>query len=462
VANSIEVKVPDIGGFKDVNVIDVLVKDGQQVDKETPLVTIETEKAAMDVPSPVAGKIAQVKLKTGDKVSEGSLILTLEAASDAAEPAASKEADREPAKEPAKSRESSTETEKEPAKKSAKEPAEEDSSQPPVKSKEAAPAPVPAAAKQATPASTGVVIDEKAFSQAHASPSIRKFARELGADLGQVHGTGIKGRITQEDVKAHVKSLLSRVGSSPGSGSALPKVPTVDFAQFGPVDVKPLSRIQKISGTRLQASWLNLPHVTQHEDADITELEQARTALKAKASEQGVRLTPLAFIVKACILSLQEFPRFNASLDESGENLVFKKYLNIGFAADTPNGLVVPVIANADRLSIFDIARQLAEMAEKARGGKLKAKEMQGGSFTITSLGGIGGTYFTPIINAPEVAILGVSKSSLKPVYERGAFLPRLMLPLSLSYDHRVIDGAEAARFVVHLAKVLGDPKALV
>jgi pyruvate dehydrogenase E2 component (dihydrolipoamide acetyltransferase) len=236
----------------------------------------------------------------------------------------------------------------------------------------------------------------------------------------------------------------------------------VDFAHFGPVDVKPLSRIQKISGTRLQASWLNLPHVTQHEDADITDLEEARTALKSKASQEGVRLTPLAFIVKACILSLQEFPRFNASLDASGENLVFKKYFNIGFAADTPNGLVVPVIANADRLNIFEIARQLAEMAEKARDGKLKATEMQGGSFTITSLGGIGGTYFTPIINAPEVAILGVSKSLLKPVYERGAFVPRLMLPLSLSYDHRVIDGAAAARFVVHLAGVLRDVKALL
>jgi pyruvate dehydrogenase E2 component (dihydrolipoamide acetyltransferase) len=489
VANSIEVKVPDIGGFKDVNVIDVLVKDGQQVDKETPLVTIETEKAAMDVPSPVAGKIAQVKLKTGDKVSEGSLILTLEAAAEAAAPPAEanggdKDAAKESEKEPAKkstqesgregtesakqtgkesgqdsAKESGRDSAKGTDKESAKQSAGQDSS-PPAKSRESTPA--PAAAKQAAPAGTGAMIDEKAFSQAHASPSIRKFARELGADLGQVHGTGIKGRITQEDVKAHVKSLLSRVGSSPGSASALPKVPTVDFAQFGAVDVKPLSRIQKISGSRLQASWLNLPHVTQHEDADITELEEARTALKAKASEQGVRLTPLAFIVKACILSLQEFPRFNASLDESGENLVFKKYFNIGFAADTPNGLVVPVIANADRLSIFDIARQLGEMAEKARGGKLKAKEMQGGSFTITSLGGIGGTYFTPIINAPEVAILGVSKSSLKPVYERGAFLPRLMLPLSLSYDHRVIDGAEAARFAVHLAKVLGDPKALV
>jgi pyruvate dehydrogenase E2 component (dihydrolipoamide acetyltransferase) len=236
----------------------------------------------------------------------------------------------------------------------------------------------------------------------------------------------------------------------------------VDFAQFGAVEVKPLSRIQKISGARLQASWINLPHVTQHEDADITDLEDARAALKSKASREGVKLTPLAFIVRACVLSLQEFPRFNSSLDASGENLVFKKYFNIGFAADTPNGLVVPVIPNADRLSLYDIARALASMSEKARTGKLKATEMQGGTFTISSLGGIGGTSFTPIINAPEVAILGVSRSAQKPVYERGAFVPRLMLPLSLSYDHRVIDGADAARFVVFLAKTLSDVKALL
>jgi pyruvate dehydrogenase E2 component (dihydrolipoamide acetyltransferase) len=463
VATPIEVKVPDIGGFKDVNVIDVLVKDGQQVDKETPLVTIETEKAAMDVPSPVAGKIAQVKLKTGDKVSEGSLILTLEAAGDAAPPAPAAPAEaKESSKEPAAKAAAPT-----PAQ--AKDAAPAASAATAAAPKQSAPAPAPAQApappeSAAAPraASPSVVIDEKAFSQAHASPSIRKFARELGADLGKVHGTGIKGRITQDDVKAHVKSLLSGALSGAAPVSPLPKVPTVDFAHFGPVDVKPLSRIQKISGARLQASWLNLPHVTQHEDADITDLEEARTALKSKASQEGVRLTPLAFIVKACILSLQEFPRFNASLDASGENLVFKKYFNIGFAADTPNGLVVPVIANADRLNIFEIARQLAQMAEKARDGKLKATEMQGGSFTITSLGGIGGTYFTPIINAPEVAILGVSKSMLKPVYERGAFVPRLMLPLSLSYDHRVIDGAAAARFVVHLAGVLRDVKALL
>ena len=293
---------------------------------------------------------------------------------------------------------------------------------------------------------------------------MRKFARELGADLGKIKGTGVKGRITPDDVKAHVKRILSAIfaGGARAAVSALPKVPVVDFAAFGAVEIKPLTRIQKISGARLQASWVNLPHVTQHEDADITDLEAVRAALKNKASEEGVRLTPLAFIVKACLLALQEFPRFNSSLDASGENLVFKKYFNIGFAADTPNGLVVPVIANADRLSLYEIARALAAMSEKARAGKLKNTEMQGGTFTISSLGGIGGTAFTPIINAPEVAILGVSKSSQRPVYDKGAFLPRLMLPLSLSYDHRVIDGAEAARFVVFLAKALGDVKALL
>jgi pyruvate dehydrogenase E2 component (dihydrolipoamide acetyltransferase) len=441
---AIEVTVPDIGGFKDVSVIDVLVKDGQQIEKETPLVTIETEKAAMDVPSPVAGKIAQVKLKTGDKVSEGSLILLIEPAAAAA-----------PADKPAASAPNET--------------AGPAAAPPPGK------APAPSAAPSATPSAAAVPtpgpapsredrrspIDEKAFSKAHASPSIRKFARELGADLGKINGTGVKGRITQDDVKAHVKRLLT-AASTAAPVSPLPRVPVVDFAQFGAVEIKPLSRIQKISGARLQASWLNLPHVTQHEDADITDLEAARVALKSKASQEGVRLTPLVFIIKACILALKEFPRFNASLDEAGENLVFKKYFNIGFAADTPNGLVVPVIANADKLDIYETARTLASMSEKARAGKLKAAEMHGGSFTISSLGGIGGTYFTPIINAPEVAILGVSKTTQKPVYERGAFVPRLMLPLSLSYDHRVIDGAEAARFVVFLAKTLGDVKALL
>jgi len=456
-AATIEVQVPDIGGFKDVNVIDVLVKDGQQIDKETPLITLETEKAAMDVPAPAAGKIAQIKLKAGDKVSEGSLILLLEPAAQAAAPdtkapAAAPAAVPAPAAAPAAAPTAAPAVA--PTAAPAGAPTAAPTAAPPS---ESSPTQEPAVAPRTAPAP----IDEKAFSTAYASPSVRKFARELGADLGSIKGTGVKSRITHDDVKARVKSLLTTARTAPPA-SALPKVPVVDFAQFGPVEVKPLSRIQKISGTRLQASWLNLPHVTQHEDADITDLEEARAALKSKASREGVKLTPLTFIIKACILALQEFPRFNASLDAGGDNLVIKKYFNIGFAADTLNGLVVPVIANADRLDIYGIARALAAMSEQARAGKLKAAEMQGGSFTVSSLGGIGGTYFTPIINAPEVAILGVSRSSQKPVYERGAFVPRLMLPLSLSYDHRVIDGAEAARFVVFLAKVLNDVKALL
>ena len=446
-----EVLVPDIGGFKDVSVIDVLVKDGQQIDKETPLITIETEKAAMDVPAPEAGRIVQVKLKQGDKVSAGSLILLLEPAA-----AVSAAGSAPPAAAGAASKAASA-----PAQATAA-PAGSTAAGSPAPVVTAAPVAAPSAAAPA-PSARSATIDEAAFSKAYASPSVRKFARELGADLGRIQGTGAKGRITQEDVKAHVKAILTGMQAPAAAGvSPQPKVPVVDFALFGPIEVKPLSRIQRISGARLQASWINLPHVTQHEDADITDLEAARIALKSNASQEGVRLTPLAFIIKACLLALQEFPRFNSSLDAGGENLVFKKYFNIGFAADTPNGLVVPVIQNADRLTLYDIARTLATLSEKARGGKLKNTEMQGGTFTISSLGGIGGTSFTPIINAPEVAILGVSKSSQKPVYDRGAFLPRLMLPLSLSYDHRVIDGAEAARFVVFLAKVLGDVKALL
>ncbi len=431
-ATPLQVLVPDIGGFKDVDVIDVLVKDGQQIDKETPLITLETEKATMDVPAPAAGRIRELKIKAGDKVSEGSLILLLEAVaqSEDGEPAAAAAAAAAPVPAPA----------------------------PTPAPKTPATAPAPAASPAAAP-SGRAAIDETTFSKAYASPSVRKFARELGADLGRIKGTGAKGRITQDDVKAHVKKLLTTAAAPV---SAIPKVPEVDFAKFGAVEIKPLSRIQRISGARLQASWLNLPHVTQHEDADITDLEIARVALKAKASQEGVRLTPLAFIIKACVLALKKFPRFNASLDASGENLVLKKYFHLGFAADTPDGLVVPVIRDADRRNLFEIARTLAELSEKARAGKLSAAEMQGGTFTVSSLGGIGGTAFTPIINAPEVAILGVSRSSQKPVFVQGAFVPRLMLPLSLSYDHRVIDGAEAARFIVFLSSTLSDVKALL
>jgi pyruvate dehydrogenase E2 component (dihydrolipoamide acetyltransferase) len=484
VANSLKIVVPDIGGFKDVSVIEVLVQDGQQIEKETAMITLETEKAAMDVPSPAAGRIAQVKVKKGDKVSEGSLILLL----DGGEPAASGTStsasaepvsDDEPATRAAGSRPAGD-----------AKPATD--SRPDTRSKAAGAPRSGAAAKldgdtggtaadendggagkaaaRATPGGDQIpakraenapaAIDEAAFSKAYASPSVRKFARELGADLGKISGTGPKSRITHDDVKAYVKNLIqSGAGTAAGS---LPRVPEVDFAKFGPVEVRPLSRIQKISGARLQASWINLPHVTQHDEADITDLDIARVALKPKAEQEGVRLTLLAFIVKACIAALEEFPRFNASLDASGQNLVFKKYFHIGFAADTPNGLMVPVIRDADRGNLFDVARTLASMSDKARAGKLTAAEMQGGSFTISSLGGIGGTAFTPIINAPEVAILGVSKSSHKPVFDKGAFVPRLMLPLSLSYDHRVIDGAEAARFIVFLGKALGDVKALL
>jgi pyruvate dehydrogenase E2 component (dihydrolipoamide acetyltransferase) len=429
VSQTTEVQIPDIGGAADAGVIEILVSEGQTIGQDTALITLETEKATMDVPSPLAGRVARILVKKGDKVAQGTPILLLEAA------AASVSA---------------------PVPSSPPAPSPSPASVPSVPSVASAPArPAPAAAPGSAVPSD---IDEAAFSRAYASPSVRKFARELGVDLGKVTGTAVKQRITHDDVKAYVKRQLT----SPPAVSALPKVPQVDFAQFGEVEVKALTRIQRISGPRLQASWVNLPHVTQHEEADITDLEFARAQLKSKASQEGVKLTPLAFIVRACVLALKEFPRFNSSLDACGENLVFKKYVNIGFAADTPNGLVVPVIRGADRISLFEAARQLAQLSEKARAGKLTSAEMQGGTFTISSLGGIGGTAFTPIINAPEVAILGVSRSSHKPVYADGQFVPRLLLPLSLSYDHRVVDGAEAARFAVFLSKVLADPKVLM
>jgi pyruvate dehydrogenase E2 component (dihydrolipoamide acetyltransferase) len=456
VATPIEVLVPDIGGFKDVSVIEVFVKDGQQIEKEAALITLETEKAAMDVPAPAAGRITQVKIKQGDKVSEGSLILLFEPAG-AEGAAAAPPADNKPGAAPAADKGApvavaATAT-------AAAEPAP--APRPVNQSAAAAGSGAPAAPAAPAAARAMPPIEEAGFSKAYASPSVRKFAREVGADLSRIAGTGPKQRITHEDVKAHVKRILT--GPAPAvAGSGLPKVADVDFAKFGAVEIKPLSRIQKISGARLQASWINLPHVTQYDDADITDLEAVRGALKDKAAQEGVKLTPLVFIIKACIAALQKFPRLNASLDPTGENLVFKKYFHIGFAADTPNGLVVPVIRDADRSDIYQLARSLGELSKKARDGKLKAVEMQGGSFTISSLGGIGGTAFTPIINAPEVAILGVAKSSLKPVYDRGGFIPRLMLPLCLSYDHRVIDGAEAARFIVFLSKTLSDLKALL
>jgi pyruvate dehydrogenase E2 component (dihydrolipoamide acetyltransferase) len=304
-------------------------------------------------------------------------------------------------------------------------------------------------------------VNEAGFSKAHAGPSVRKLARELGVDLSRVKGSGTKGRILHEDVKSFVKQVMTGGGGA-GGGHGLPALPVVDFTKFGAVEVKPLNRIQKISGPRLHASWVNIPHVTQYEEADVTELEAERKRLKDQAEAQGIKLTPLAFVVRAVVRALQEYPQFNASLDASGENLVLKKYMHVGFAADTPNGLMVPVIRDADKKDIYEIARALGDLSAKARNGKLSGAEMQGGCFTISSLGGIGGTAFTPIINPPEVAILGVSRTATKPVWQKDAFVPRQMLPLSLSYDHRVIDGAAGARFAVYLAQALADPKTLL
>jgi len=436
--------VPDLGDFHDVEVIDVLVKPGDTIEVDTPLLTLETEKATMDVPSTGAGVVQSVAVKKGDRVSKGSPILALEAGAKAAPAAAPAEQKAPEAPKPASAPVAAPPAEQPPA----------------AEARPAAPAAAAPQAPAAAPAPVAAAtIDEAAFSRAHASPSVRRFARELGVDLGRVKGTGIKGRITPEDVKGWVKQALV---SGTAGGAALPKVPEVDFSKFGAIEVKPLGRIQKISGPRLQASWLNVPHVWQMDEADITELEAARNRLKAKAAQEGIKLTPLAFILRACVKALQEFPTVNSSLDPAGQNLVLKKYIHLGFAADTPNGLMVPVIRDANRKDIYEIARDLATLSAKAREGKLSAAEMQGASFTVSSLGGIGGTSFTPIINAPEVAILGVARSSMKPVYQDGQFVPRLILPFTFAYDHRVIDGAAGARFTTFLAEKLADANGLL
>ncbi|HEV2220404.1 MAG TPA: dihydrolipoyllysine-residue acetyltransferase [Casimicrobiaceae bacterium] len=443
--SAIEVKVPDIGDFSDVPVIEVLVKPGDAVKAEDALLTLESDKATMDVPSPAAGVVKSVQVKVGDKVSEGRVILTLEADADSASspppPAASGAAAL-----PAVAR----------AADAAPSPRQAPAAPPPPRSEPAAAAHPPPSSANASSTDAG---DESARS-AHASPSVRKFARELGVDLAGVTGSGAKGRILHEDVQAFVKrSLAGATAAAPGSGAGLSLLPwpVVDFAKFGPVETKPRSRINKISGANLARNWAMIPHVTQFEDADITELEALRVALNKENEKAGVKITMLAFLIKAAVSALAKFPDFNASLDASGENLVRKGYFNIGFAADTPNGLVVPVLKGAEGKGVLQIAKEMAELSARAREGKLAPAEMQGGCFSISSLGGIGGTAFTPIINAPEVAILGVSKSAMKPVWDGKAFDARLILPLSLSYDHRVIDGASAARFIVHYASLLGD-----
>ena len=442
--STIEVKVPDIGDFTDIPVIEIFVKPGDSVKAEDSLITLESDKATMDVPSPAAGTVKEVRVKVGDKVSEGSAIVVVETPGTEAPPASSPKAAQAPTP-PA-------------AAPSAPVPVATRAPQPP-----AASAPQPAAKQSASTAP----VDDAAFKLAHASPSVRKFARELGVDLARVKGSGPKGRILQEDVQGFVKQVMSgapapgaAAGGISGGGSLnLLPWPTVDFAKFGPVEARPLSRIKKISGANLARNWVMIPHVTQFDEADITELEAFRVALNKENEKAGIKVTMLAFLIKASVAALRKFPDVNASLVSTpdGDNLVLKQYFHIGFAADTPNGLVVPVIRNVDQKGVLAIAAEMTALSAKAREGKLGPADMQGGCFSISSLGGIGGTAFTPIINAPEVAILGVSKSVTKPVWDGKAFVPRLMVPLSFSYDHRVIDGAAAARFTAYLATLLAD-----
>ncbi len=433
---AIEVKVPDIGDFTDIPVIEILVKPGDVVQKDESLVSLESDKATMDVPAPQGGTVKELRVKLGDKVSRGSLILMLEAAADAKAAA----------------------------------PAPSAAAAAPAPAPRAAPAPAPAAPVQAAaPAPAAAPAAQAAAavaegSPAHASPGVRRFARELGVDLARVKGTGPKERILKEDIQSFVKGALAggasptAAGARAGGGMAdlgLPAWPKVDFARFGTVEAKPLSRIQKISGPALARNWVMIPHVTQFDEADITELEAFRAKVNEENAKAGIKVTPLAFLIKAVVASLRKYPTLNSSLD--GENLVVKHYWNIGFAADTPNGLMVPVVKDADKKGIVEIARETSDLAAKAREGKLAPADMQGGTFSISSLGGIGGTAFTPIVNAPEVAILGVSKAAMKPVWNGKEFVPRLMMPLSLSYDHRVVDGALGARFTAYLAQVIGD-----
>ena len=422
---AIEVKVPDIGDFKDVPVISILVAVGDTVAAEDPLIELESDKATMEVPSPVAGKVAAISVKEGDRVSEGVLILTVEADGAADAPAAAA-----PAATPAAT--------------------------------PAAPAATPAAAPAAVAAPAPVT--DAGFGKAHASPSVRAFARQLGIDLSKVNGTGRKGRILREDLVNSFKSGAAPAasGGAAQGGMGIPPIPVIDFSKFGPVENVEMARIKKLSGPALHRSWLNVPHVTHNEEADITEIDQYRKELDDAAKKDGYRVTLLSFVIKASVSALKTHWEFNSSIHPDGDKLIRKGYYNIGFAADTPNGLVVPVIKDADRKGIVQISKELGELSAKARAGELKSADMQGATFTISSLGGIGGTSFTPIVNAPEVAILGLTRSRMAPVWDGAQFVPRNMLPMSLSYDHRAIDGALAARFAATLKYLLGDVRRIM
>jgi len=430
----VNVTVPDIGDYKGVPVIEVHVKPGDVVEKEQSLVTLESDKATMDVPSSHAGVVKEVKVKVGESISEGDLVVILESSSVGASPAAAPTPSKAPSSAPAAAPQAS------------------------------APAPTQSAPQAIAPRTESVPVTGAI---SHASPSVRKYARELGVDVSRVIGTAPKGRISQEDVQAYVKNIITGQAASPAGapvaasgGLNLLPWPKIDFSKFGETETKPLSRIQKLSAANLSRNWVMIPAVTYHEDADITDLEAFRVMTNKDNEKQGIKVTMLAFLIKAAVNALKKYPEFNSSLD--GDNLVMKKYFHIAFAADTPNGLVVPVVKNADKKGIFEIAKETGELAKLAREGKLKPDQMQGASFTISSLGGIGGTYFAPIINAPEVAILGVNKASMKPVWDGKQFVPKLICPLSLTADHRVIDGALATRFNVYLAELLADFRRVV
>ncbi|HSH55040.1 MAG TPA: dihydrolipoyllysine-residue acetyltransferase [Methylotenera sp.] len=438
-----DVVVPDIGNFDSVDVIEVLVKAGDTIAKEDSLITVESDKASMDIPAPFAGVVKEVKIKVGDKAAQGGLILTMDVSDVAAKPVEAKAAEAKPA--PAANKPAAKVAIPEPTR------------------------PAPEPPKPIAPAHKPVPVGESVVAAAgklsHASPSVRKFARELGVNLEFVKGSGPKSRIVQADVQTYVKGELAKPRTeNMGAGLATLSMPVIDFSQFGEIESKPLSRIKKLSGANLHRNWVTAPHVTQFDEADITDLEDFRKSMQTDAEKRGVKLTMLAFLIKASVNALKAYPNFNSSLAPDGDSLILKNYFNIGFACDTPDGLVVPVVRDVHQKDVLDIARDLGELSAKARERKLKMEEMQGGCFTISSLGGIGGTMFTPIINCPEVAILGVSRSSMQPVYDAKtkSFEPRLILPMSLSYDHRVIDGADGARFTSHMRMMLSDVRRLL
>ena len=433
-----EIIVPDIGDFDKVEIIEMLVAVGDTIAAEDSLITVESDKASMEIPSSDSGVIKEIKVQVGDFVEEGRVILVIETTQSAGD-------DDDAEKEHVKAEEPT------PVSNSTKEEIEEKTT------------PAPSSQKQSPTANIDSSINEVSFTKAYASPSLRRFARELGADLGQVKGSGRKNRILKEDIKAFIKQSMQQGNASMSQGGmGLASMPEVDFSQWGEIETVALSKINKLTGEFLHRNWVMIPHVTQYDDADITEMEAFRKKMSNELKDEGIKITPLAFIVKAVVAGLKAYPRFNSSLDASKQNLIQKHYYHVGVAVDTPNGLVVPVIKDADQKSLVEISQEIRELAGKARDKKLVPSDMQGGCFSISSLGGIGGTKFTPIINAPEVAILGVSKSSMQPVWNGSEFEPRLMLPLSLSYDHRVVDGADGARFTTYLGKMLGDIRRLL